>query len=215
MTRAKRRSGIAENWVSYSRSLIESPALRVLSRAAIQALHRIELEHMSHGGAENGRLQVTHLQFEEWGVHRDSIAPALRELQALGFVEVTEKGHAGVGGHGDANRFRLTYVNSKSREPPTDEWRSIPSIEEAARISKEARAGGKSQYHRDLGRRGGRVTREKHFSVTETVAESVTETVTEGRFPLVTETVGTMRASRKPWPLSRISGEGALRLQPP
>jgi hypothetical protein len=57
MAKAKRRSALAENWVSYSRSLIESPALRVLSRAAILAMHRVELEPMSHGGAENGRLQ--------------------------------------------------------------------------------------------------------------------------------------------------------------
>lgn len=210
MARAKRRSALAENWVSYSRSLVKSPALRVLSRAAMLAMHRIEFEHMQHGGAENGHLQVTRLQFEEWGVHRDFVAPALRELQALGLVEVTEKGRAGVGGHGEANRFRLTYVNSKNREAPTDEWRRIESIEKAERLAKEARAGGKSQHHRDLGRRGGRATREKHFSATETVAASVTERVTDGRILSVTETVATIPRSQEPWPLSTISGEGAF-----
>ena len=104
---AKKRNGTAENWISYPRSLVESPALRVLSRGAILVMRRIELEHMTHGGAENGNLQVTQRQFEEWGVHRDAIGPAIREITALGFAKV-ERGHAGVGGHGVPNRFRLT-----------------------------------------------------------------------------------------------------------
>lgn len=208
MARAKRRSTLAENWVSYCRSLIESPTLRVLSRAATLAMHRIELEHIQHGAAANGQLQVTRPQFEDWGVHRDAVARALREFQALGLVEVTEKGRAGVGGHGEATHFRLTYVNSKSREPPADEWRRIDRIEEAERIAKEVRAGGLSQHHRDLGRRGGHVTRERHFSVTEPVADSVTKTMAETPNREATETMATMRRSRKPRPPFRISGVG-------
>jgi len=116
----KGRTESAENWVSYSRSMVESPALRVLSRAAHLAMHRLESEHMTNGGAENGKLTVTRRQFEEWGIHLASIAPAIRELVALGFVEVTGHGHAGVGGYGEAKRFRLTYVNSKRRIAPSD-----------------------------------------------------------------------------------------------
>jgi hypothetical protein len=63
----KGKSEIAENFISYPRSMVESPALRVLSRAAVLVMHRIEAEHMAHGGAENGRLIVTRRQFEEWG----------------------------------------------------------------------------------------------------------------------------------------------------
>ena len=120
---SKRRDAIAENWVAYPCSLIESPAMRVLSQAAVRVMHRLEVEHMHHGGAENGRLIVTRDQFVGWGIERNAIAPAVRELAALGFVEITEKGCAGNANQHKATQYRLTYVNSKNREQPTNEWR--------------------------------------------------------------------------------------------
>lgn len=57
---AKRRNQIAGQFVSRPRQLVESSAMRVLSLAAHQALMRIEVEHMSHGGKENGKLPVTY-----------------------------------------------------------------------------------------------------------------------------------------------------------
>jgi hypothetical protein len=194
---AKKRNGTAENWISYPRSLVESPALRVLSRGAILIMRRIELEHMAHGGAENGNLQVTRRQFEDWGVHRDAIGPAIREIVALGFTEITEHGHAGVGGHGVSNRFRLTYVNTKSREQPTHEWRLITTIDEAERIARAAR-GNKDPRARDIGARGGRATRKRFFSATETMADSATETMADSRNHEATETMATMVRPRKP-----------------
>jgi hypothetical protein len=56
--------------------MVESPALRVLSRSAIMAMHRLEAEHMAHGAAANGYLIVTCHQFEDWGIYHDSVAPA-------------------------------------------------------------------------------------------------------------------------------------------
>lgn len=159
---AKGQNETAKQWISYSREMVESTALRVLNRSAVLAMRRLEAEHMAHGGAENGKLIVTHRQFEEWGIHRDSVGPAIRELVALGFVEVTERSHAGGGGHGEANRFRLTYVNDKYRVPPTDEWRRVSTIDEAERIAKEARSG-KDQRSRDLGARGGKATCQKEI----------------------------------------------------
>jgi hypothetical protein len=182
---SKRRTAIGENWISYPRSLIESPALRVLSRAAIQAMHRLEFEHMQQGGAANGQLQVTRRQFEGWGVHRDAVAPALRELEALGLIEIV-RGHAGVGGHGLSNLFRLTYVNTKNREQPTHEWRRVASIEDAERIAGAAREA-KDQRACDLGRRG---ARKRKISATETVTVSATETMADQ-----------IIRPRKPWPL--------------
>jgi hypothetical protein len=199
---AKGRSPTAEQWISYCREMVESQALRVLSRAAILLMHRLEKEHMDHGGAENGRLIVTHRQFEGWGVHRDSVGSAIRETTALGFVEVTGHGHASVGGHGEANRFRLTYVNDKYGVPPTDEWQRITSLSDAKRIAKEARAE-KDQRACELGARGGKATRQKKNSAT------VSAPIGRGNHEREpnnkpTETMGTERA-RKPWALSRIS----------
>jgi hypothetical protein len=114
---------------------------------------------MSLGGAENGRLFVTHDQFVEWGVERKQIGPAIRELAALGFVEITERGYAGAAGHGKANRFRLTYVNTKTREEPSNDWRRIATLEEDNATAKAARSD-KDSRAADKGRRSakGRVT---------------------------------------------------------
>ena len=42
------------------------------------ALMRIEVEQISHGGAENGKLPITYKQFEEWGTSPFFVACALR-----------------------------------------------------------------------------------------------------------------------------------------
>jgi hypothetical protein len=175
--RQKRRSVLAEQWISYSRELIESPALRVLSQTASRVMHRLEAEHMNHGGAENGRLQVTFDQFEKWGVDRNAIAPAIRELVALGFVVITEKGIAGAES-GKANRFRLTYVNSKTREIPTNEWDKVTTLEEAEKLAADARAN-KNERARDLGKRGAMSMRKKYFPVSKPLTGSVSKPLTE------------------------------------
>jgi hypothetical protein len=159
---AKGQSEIGKQWISYPREMVESPALRVRSRPAIMAMHRLEAEHMANGAAENGRLIVTRRQFEDWGVHKNYVSPAIRELEALGFAEVS-KGHAGVGGHGKASRYRLTYVNDRHGVEPTHEWQRITTIEEAEQIAGEARSE-KDQRSRDLGARGRRVTQQKKKS---------------------------------------------------
>ena len=178
MAKSKSRNALAENWVSYPRSMLESPAFRVLGHTAIRVMHRIEVEHMAHGGAENGRLIVTYDQFEEYRVSRNSVGPAIRELVALGFLEITEKGIAS-NENGRPNRFRLTYVNVKSREQPTNEWRRVMTIEEADRLAKEARAE-KDQRACALGSRGARARLKKQNSVTTSDTGSVTTTDIEG-----------------------------------
>ncbi len=178
MAKSKRRTPLAENWISYPRSMLESCALRALGHTAIRVMHRIELEHMAHGGAENGKLIVTYDQFEEYGVSRNSVGPAIRELVALGFLEITEKGIAS-NENGRPNRFRLTYVNMKSREQPTNEWKRVMTTEEADRLAKEARAE-KDQRACALGSRGARARLKKQNSVTTSDTGSVPTTDTEG-----------------------------------
>jgi hypothetical protein len=134
----RRRLHIDGPWVPRSRTMMESPAYQVLSRAAHQVLSRIEIEHMNHGGYENGKLPVTYEQFVEYRLHRRSIAPALRELEAVGLVEVTERGKSGNGEWHRPNLFRLTYLNV-GRADPTDEWRHIKTVADARSLVKEAR----------------------------------------------------------------------------
>jgi hypothetical protein len=180
MASSKRRTEIGDNWISYSRSMLESPAFRVLSYAAMRVMHRIELEHMNHGGAENGRLQVTYDQFVEYGIDRKVVAPAIRELATLGFLEVMERGYAAGDGKGKANRFRLTYVNSKTREQPSHEWRRVDTKASAA-SSVAATKGDTNQRAIELGKRSWTARKKKQNSVPKAEPNSVPKTEPNGQ----------------------------------
>jgi hypothetical protein len=133
-----RRNRIGTQFSARTIEMLESPAYQVLSLTAHRLLARIEIEHAHHGGYDNGKLPVTYEQFIEYGMDRHTIAPAIRELSALGFVEVTEPGRAGNAEFRKPNLFRLTnrYLG---RASPTDEWRRIKTFEEAKKIAKAAR----------------------------------------------------------------------------
>jgi hypothetical protein len=135
----RRARKIEGQFVPRLAEMIESAAYRVLSLSAHRCLSRIEVEHLHHGGRENGQLPITYDQFKEYGVHRHAIGPALRELEALGFVEITERGVAGNADQCAPNKFRLTYLPA-GRAKPAHEWRRINSREEAALVAKRARA---------------------------------------------------------------------------
>jgi len=119
--------------------MIESPAFMVLSLSAHRALTRLEIEHAHHGGNDNGRLPVTKEDFIEYGIHDHAIAPALRELEALGFIEVTERGRAGNAEFRRPNIFRLTHRHT-GRANPTNEWKRAKTLGEAKDLARAARA---------------------------------------------------------------------------
>ena len=114
--------------------MLDSVAFWALRPNERTVLSVIEIEHMRHGGVENGRLIVTRRQFEKRGIHKDAIAPSLRALETLGFIEI-ERGAAGVGDQAQAHRFRLTYVQPN----PTDEWRKHHNPDMARAVAETAR----------------------------------------------------------------------------
>jgi hypothetical protein len=133
----RRRNTIGGQFAPRLIEMLESPAYRVLSRAGHQVLTRIEIELAHHGGMDNGKLPVTYTQFVDYGIHDHAVAPAIRELVALGFIEVTEQGRAGNAEWRRPSKYRLTYRHV-DRANPTHEWRRI-SEADAATIVKEAR----------------------------------------------------------------------------
>jgi len=135
-------------FVPHRPAMLRSPALRVLSLTGRRILDRLEIEHLNHGGKENGKLTVTFANLKKFGMaNPNDIARGFRELRALGFIEVTRAGRAGIGEHRISNQFRITYLSSDGKAP-TDEWRSIATIEEAERVAREAR--NISQYRKTI-----------------------------------------------------------------
>lgn len=120
--------------------MLEAPAYRVLSLSARRVLDRVEIELGHHGGNDNGRLPVTFENFEDYGLDRGSIAPAIREAVALGFLQITERGRAGNAEWRRPNYFRLTYKPAKGLPGyGTDEWRRFETIEDARAAARAAR----------------------------------------------------------------------------
>jgi hypothetical protein len=87
-------------------------------------------------------LPVTKLDFVAYGVSDRLVAPAIRELEALGFIRVTERGLGGNAEYRQPNLFFLTFAHGRNSraEPPTHDWRKIKTVEEADAMAAAARA---------------------------------------------------------------------------
>jgi hypothetical protein len=130
--KTNKRLKIGAQFVPHTIDMLESPAWRTMSLAARRVLDRIEIEHMYHGAVENGRLPVTYDDFMKFGIERHAINPAFRELEALGFIEITQRGRAGNADFRKPNVFRLTYLHRyQNGEAATHEWRRIKTTEAA------------------------------------------------------------------------------------
>jgi hypothetical protein len=139
----KRRTQIAGQFLAKPRQLVDSPVMLVLSQSAFRALNRIESEHLAHGGAENGKLPVTYADFVRACVHPDAVAPAIRELEALGLVEITRRGYGSSAEIREPSLYRLTYVGAwnagRTDATGTHEYLKFGTREAALAAQKTAR----------------------------------------------------------------------------
>jgi hypothetical protein len=137
----KRRNAISGQFAARPIEMLESPAYRAISLSAHMVISRIEVELAHHGGNDNGQLPVTIDQFVEYGMHRSSVAPAIREAEALGFIRV-ERGRGGNAEYRRPNKFYLTFSNwrGSKAEPPSHDWKHIKSMDQAQSVAREARA---------------------------------------------------------------------------
>jgi DNA-binding transcriptional MocR family regulator len=138
---AKRCNRISGQWSARQIDMQRSFAWRVLSRAAHQCLSRIEIELADHGGNDIEELPVTFDDFEAYGVHRSAIVPALAELEALGFIDVTARGVAArAADNRRPNKFRLlTRPWEKIGGTNRPRWERFKTWQEAEATADEAR----------------------------------------------------------------------------
>jgi hypothetical protein len=174
----KKKTKKNSQFVMHSAAMLGSPAYRVLSLAGHRILACIEIEHCRHAGKDNGKLPITHENFQEFCIHDHSIGPGLREVEALGFIEITQRGLAGNADHRRPNQFRLTYLPTDGAGA-TNEWSKIETVREAKAIAMKARANkptrrSKEKPHwRKMRKPLAETTSEKQeFSVAETASEA-------------------------------------------
>jgi hypothetical protein len=119
--------------------MLASAAFRELSLGARKILDRLEIELASEGDMNaNGQLVVTFANLCFHGLDRHSIGPAMRELEALGFIRI-KQGRAGNPAFRQPNRFRLTYRFGDG-QPASNEWKQIEDEEQARAIARAARS---------------------------------------------------------------------------
>ena len=121
-------------WTFHTRKMLTSPAWKELGINARRFLDFLEIDHMSHGGVENGNLMATYDQLHQYGISRDQICPAIEQTIALGFVRRTSPRVERV-----PMTYRLTYHGTISDDglalQPSNEWKSLD--EKSAKVAKE------------------------------------------------------------------------------
>lgn len=138
------------SWCWMTREMLSSPAFRALSPKAVSILMRAALEHIAHGGAENGALVLTYEDARRDCniTNRNAISQAFRELDAVGFLKAEVRGGRSFGDIRRPSRFRLTWLPSQrpGLAPPTNEWKAFESRDTAlaAIAAAEAKASPKS-----------------------------------------------------------------------
>ncbi|MEM7069293.1 MAG: hypothetical protein AAF478_10455 [Pseudomonadota bacterium] len=132
----RKRQKINDPFVPYSYSMLQSPAFKALNNTDRKVLHRLEIEHLSHGGAENGNLICTYQDFVDYGVRRNSIHASLSRLEILGFIEIVERGRQARAEFRFPSRYRLTYVIGDT--PTTNEWERFKDEASVERAIKAA-----------------------------------------------------------------------------
>ena len=110
-------------WSWLTSELINSLAWRSMSVNCLKLIHRLLLEHCNHGGLENGRLVCTYKDFQEYGLTRNKIRPAIEEADFLGLVK-HQRGER-VFAKNQPNSYRITFYGTSEARDPTNEWKRI------------------------------------------------------------------------------------------
>lgn len=126
------KSKLEGPFVAHTRELLASPVWGVLTLADRRVLDRLELEHMAHGGTENGNLKCTYSDFQQFGIRRASIAKALRRVEALGLIETIERGRIARGEFRFPAIYRVTYLGGNI--PATHEWKRFSTMDDVQRV---------------------------------------------------------------------------------
>ena len=131
LSRAAGRPPDGEPWVWHTLDLLSSVAWRGRSINCTRLIDFLEIEHLRHGGNENGALLAPYIQLVNFGITRRLIAATIREAEKRGLVRVERGGKRGTT-MTELSRYRLTFLWTKTRKNgfwdwqlPTDDWKHV------------------------------------------------------------------------------------------
>ena len=120
---SRKRSWLT-SWVPHRLELLVSPSWDLAPVPLRRMLDRLEIEHLRHGGMNNGELFVSFRQFQDAGISRRKIASTVALGADLGLLErIRPDDHKG--DLRAPNAYRLTYVPAKGKAAPSDEWKKV------------------------------------------------------------------------------------------
>ena len=79
---------IGDTFVPLTRTLLENPKYRALGINARRLIDFLALEHLQHGGAQNGYLLAPRRQLEHAGIGARHVSRAIAEVEKAGLVTV-------------------------------------------------------------------------------------------------------------------------------
>lgn len=117
MGRDRRNEGDREHYTKMLRTTMEEPAWRALSPTA-QALYPwLKFEWHGPKANNNGKIRLSVRQAaDKMGICINAAARAFRDLQAKGFIVVSEKASLGISGEAKAPAYELTELGMPGRE---------------------------------------------------------------------------------------------------
>lgn len=107
----------APGFVMLTRELLASNAWRSLRINARRFIDFLMLEHMAHGGKENGNLKAPSRQLYAVGIGEHQLTAAISEVEQAGLVDCYR------GGMRVATLYSLTWLPLHDGSPPSDRWR--------------------------------------------------------------------------------------------
>lgn len=123
--RAEKKQRWLGAFIAHRLEMLQSPAWQKAPRPLAKLIERLEIEHLRHGGKNNGELYVSYAQFAAYGISKRVIFRTLQLGEDLGLIEVIRGEGIIRGDIRPENAYRLTFVPAKNRNSPTDEWKQI------------------------------------------------------------------------------------------
>lgn len=109
--------GKGEAFVKLPRDLLESEAFGSLGLAGFRVLRFLMIEHMQHGGRQNGLLLAPRRQLVAAGIGSHDISPSIEYLERVGLIDCQ---------HGIGRRpslYALTWLPMSDGAAPSNRWR--------------------------------------------------------------------------------------------
>ena len=109
----RRKKAKHEHFTKLIRTTLEEPAWKALSTTAQALYPHLKLQWRGPDNNNNGKIRFSVRQAaNSLGVGRDTAARAFRDLQAKGFIIVTEPARLGLSGEAKSPAFEITELKT-------------------------------------------------------------------------------------------------------